>query len=68
LLVALTDGVLERRDGGRMLDDHGVSGELARVGDLPAQAVAERLRRLVVEFAPSPQSDDIAILAMRIGG
>ena len=68
LLVALTDGVLERRDGGRMLDDHGVSGELARVGDLPAQAVAERLRRLVVEFAPSPQSDDIAILALRIGG
>jgi len=68
LLVALTDGVLERRDGGRMLDDHGVSSELARVGDLPAQAVAERLRRLVVEFAPSPQSDDIAILVLLVGG
>ena len=66
LLVALTDGVLERRDGGRMLDDHGVSAELARAGDLPAQAVAERLRRLVVEFATSPQSDDIAILALRV--
>jgi serine phosphatase RsbU (regulator of sigma subunit)/anti-sigma regulatory factor (Ser/Thr protein kinase) len=67
LLVALTDGVLERRDGGRMLDDHGVSADLARVGDLSAQAVAERLRRLVVEFASAPQSDDIAILVLRVG-
>ena len=66
LLVALTDGVLERRNGGRMLDDSGVVSELSRVGGLPAQAVAERLRRLVVDFADSPQSDDIAILALRV--
>ncbi|MET0524325.1 MAG: SpoIIE family protein phosphatase [Nocardioides sp.] len=66
LLVALTDGVLERRDAGRMLDDQGVSADLARVGDLPAQAVAERLRRLVVDFASVPQSDDIAILVLRV--
>jgi serine phosphatase RsbU (regulator of sigma subunit) len=66
LLVALTDGVLERRDGARMLDDDGVAAELARAGDLPAQAVAERLRRLVVDFAAVPQSDDMAILALRV--
>jgi serine phosphatase RsbU (regulator of sigma subunit) len=66
LLVALTDGVLERRNGPRMLDDDGVAAELSRAGDLPAQAVAERLRRLVVDFADVPQSDDMAILALRI--
>jgi serine phosphatase RsbU (regulator of sigma subunit)/anti-sigma regulatory factor (Ser/Thr protein kinase) len=67
LLVALTDGVLERRDGDRMLDDDGVTAELARPGELPAQAVAERLRRLVVDFADTPQSDDMAIMVLRVG-
>jgi serine phosphatase RsbU (regulator of sigma subunit) len=65
LFVALTDGVLERRDGGRMLDDEGVADELARCVDLPAQAVAERLLRLVEEFGHEPQRDDMAILALR---
>ncbi len=68
LLVALTDGVLERREGERMLDDDGVVAELVGVGELPAQTVAERLRRLVVEFTDLPQSDDMAILVLRIGG
>lgn len=67
LMVALTDGVLERRNGERMLDDAGVAADLARAGELPAQAIAERLRRLAVDFADSPQSDDIAILALRVG-
>ena len=66
LLVALTDGVLERRSGDRMVDDDGVSEELARIGTLPAQAVAERLRRLVVDFADETPSDDMAILALRV--
>jgi PAS domain S-box-containing protein len=65
LLVALTDGVLERRDGGRMLDDDGVVQELARCVDLPAQAVTEQLLRLVEEFGRDPQQDDMAILALR---
>ena len=67
LMVALTDGVLERRDGSRMLEDSGVAADLARAGDLPAQAIAERLRRLALDFGDSPQSDDIAILALRVG-
>ena len=67
LLVALTDGVLERRSGDRMLDDDGVVAELQRVGSLPAQAVAERLLRLVVEFTDEPASDDMAIMALRVG-
>ncbi len=68
LLVALTDGVLERRSGTRMLDDEGVAADLAQVGKMPAQAVAQRLLRLVVEFADEPASDDLAILALRVGG
>jgi serine phosphatase RsbU (regulator of sigma subunit)/anti-sigma regulatory factor (Ser/Thr protein kinase) len=68
LLVALTDGVLERRAGERFLDDDGVAAELATLGALPAQAVAERLRKLVVEFAEEPPQDDMAILALRVEG
>ena len=68
LFVALTDGVLERRDGERMLDDDGVVADLVGVGELPAQTVAERLRRLVLEFTDLPQRDDMAILVLRSGG
>lgn len=67
LLVTVTDGVLERRDGDRMLEEAGLIAELRQVGNLPAQAVAERIRRLVVEFTSSPQRDDMAILAIRLG-
>ena len=53
LFVAVTDGVLERRVGSLMLGEEGLAEELAAVGtSLSAQAVAERIRRLVVEFAP----------------
>ena len=65
--MTLTDGVLERRNGHIMLDDDGVSSELDAARRLSAQAVADRLRRLVVEFAPEPHRDDLAVLALRIG-
>jgi hypothetical protein len=32
---------------------------------MPAQAVAERIRRLVVDYAHTPQSDDMAVLVLR---
>jgi serine phosphatase RsbU (regulator of sigma subunit)/anti-sigma regulatory factor (Ser/Thr protein kinase) len=66
LLVAVTDGVLERRDGNRMLGEAGVAVELARASQLPAQEVAERIRRLVADFTEVPQDDDLAILAIRV--
>ena len=68
LLVTVTDGVLERRDGNVMLDDEGLATELRAAAGLPAQAVAERIRRLVLDFAPAPQRDDMAVLAIRLGG
>jgi serine phosphatase RsbU (regulator of sigma subunit) len=66
LLVAVTDGVLERREGHRMLEEEGLRADLAQAGNLPAQAVAERIRRLVGDFAPDPQADDMAVLAIRV--
>jgi len=65
MLVAMTDGVLERRDGGRMLGDEGVVAELIALAGHPPQAVAEGLRRRVLDFAPTPQQDDLAALAIR---
>ena len=68
LLVTVTDGVLERRDGARMLEETGLADALRQLGRIPAQAVADRIRALVLDFAPSPQMDDMAILAIRLGG
>ncbi|GAA2151727.1 SpoIIE family protein phosphatase [Nocardioides koreensis] len=66
LLVAVTDGVLERRAGSRMLGEEGFAEELSRTSHLPAQAVADRIRRLVADFSEAPQHDDMAILALRV--
>ena len=67
LLVALTDGVLERRDGTRILGEEGVlEAELAAAAALPAQTVADRVRRLVLDFVPGAHRDDMAILVLRV--
>ena len=67
LLVAVTDGVLERRAAGRMLGEDGLAQELANLRDLSAQAVAERVRRVVRDFVDEPASDDMAVLVIRMG-
>jgi serine phosphatase RsbU (regulator of sigma subunit) len=68
LFVAVTDGVLERRVGPLMIGENGLATELASLGtSLPAQTVAERVRRLVVEFAPEAPRDDMAVLVLRVG-
>jgi serine phosphatase RsbU (regulator of sigma subunit)/anti-sigma regulatory factor (Ser/Thr protein kinase) len=68
LFVAVTDGVLERRVGPVMIGENGLATELASIGtSLSAQAVAERVRRLVVEFAPESPRDDMAVLVLRVG-
>ncbi|MFF0575309.1 PP2C family protein-serine/threonine phosphatase [Streptosporangium saharense] len=66
VLLAVTDGVTERRQGGRLLDDDGGLAKLfAECVGLSARAVAERIRRAVQDFTNEPSADDMAIVVLR---
>lgn len=66
VLLCVTDGVTERREGTRMLGDDGLAEVLKTCTGLTAYAVASRVLRAVERFAQAPASDDMAILAMRL--
>lgn len=66
VLLCVTDGVTERREGSRMLGDDGLAEVLAGCTGLTAGAVAAKVQRAVERFAPEPPSDDMAILALRV--
>lgn len=66
VLLCVTDGITERREGTRMLGDDGLAEVLAGCTGLTAGAVAARVLRAVERFAAEPASDDMAILAFRI--
>ena len=66
VLLCVTDGVTERREGTRMLGDDGLADVLATCTGLTAGAVAARIQRAVERFASDAPSDDMAILAMRV--
>lgn len=66
VLLCVTDGVTERREGTRMLGDDGLIDVLTTCTGLTAGAVAARVLRAVERFAAEPPSDDMAILAMRV--
>ncbi|MDT7841680.1 SpoIIE family protein phosphatase [Streptomyces justiciae] len=68
VLLCVTDGVTERREGTRMLGDDGLADVLTTCTGLTAGAVAARVMRAVERFASDAPSDDMAILAMRIPG
>jgi serine phosphatase RsbU (regulator of sigma subunit)/anti-sigma regulatory factor (Ser/Thr protein kinase) len=67
VLLAVTDGVTERRDDrGRLLDDDGgLARVLATCRGLSATGVAARIARAVSEFGSEPSADDMAILVLR---
>jgi serine phosphatase RsbU (regulator of sigma subunit)/anti-sigma regulatory factor (Ser/Thr protein kinase) len=67
VLMAVTDGVTERRDdSGRLLDDDGgLARMLATCRSLSATGVATRIGRAVSEFGSEPSADDMAILVLR---
>lgn len=66
VLLCVTDGVTERRDGKRLLDDDdGLAALLAKCAGLNAQAIAERVRQAVETFAAAPSRDDVALLVLR---
>ncbi|MEV4923044.1 SpoIIE family protein phosphatase [Streptomyces roseoverticillatus] len=66
VLLCVTDGVTERREGTRMLGDDGLTDLLTTCTGLTAGAVAARVLRAVERFAAEPASDDMAILTMRV--
>ncbi|WP_229873916.1 SpoIIE family protein phosphatase [Streptomyces cirratus] len=66
VLLCVTDGVTERREGTRMLGDDGLAEVLTTCTGLTAGAVAARILRAVERFAAEPASDDMAILAFRV--
>ncbi|MFC1441577.1 SpoIIE family protein phosphatase [Streptacidiphilus sp. N1-10] len=67
LLLCVTDGVTERRDGATQLDDQdGLAALLAECTGLTAAGTAQRLRRAVHAFSREPSRDDLAILALRV--
>ncbi|MFD8416310.1 SpoIIE family protein phosphatase [Streptomyces sp. NPDC059650] len=66
VLLCVTDGVTERREGSRMLGDDGLTEVLTGCTGLTAGAVAARILRAVERFAAEPASDDMAILAFRV--
>jgi serine phosphatase RsbU (regulator of sigma subunit) len=66
VLLCVTDGVTERREGTRMLGDDGLADVLTGCTGLTAGAVAARVMRAVERFASAAPSDDMAILAMRV--
>ncbi|MFI1958466.1 SpoIIE family protein phosphatase [Streptomyces althioticus] len=68
VLLCVTDGVTERREGPRMLGDDGLAEVLETCTGLTAGAVAARIMRAVERFASDAPSDDMAILAMRVPG
>lgn len=66
VLVTVTDGVLESRDGVRMLGEQGFEAELAKASHLSAPMVAEHVRELVLDFVSGPHRDDMAVLVLRL--
>jgi serine phosphatase RsbU (regulator of sigma subunit) len=64
-LLSVTDGVTERRNGSRQLDDDdGLARILADCVGLGATAVAERVRQATHDFSTEPMEDDLAILVL----
>nr|WP_246062494.1 SpoIIE family protein phosphatase [Haloactinospora alba] len=65
VLLAVTDGVTERRNGSAMLGDEGLVQLFSHCSGLTAQAVTVRLDRELESFAPGGHTDDTAMLVLR---
>ena len=65
-LLCVTDGVTERRDGGRQFDDgDGLAVALAGCAGYDAELIAEEIRELVHGFGSQPPEDDLALLVLQ---
>ena len=65
VLICVTDGVTERTDGARQLDDDdGLARLITGWTGLPAAAIADRIWAAVHDFSASPPHDDVAVLVL----
>lgn len=65
VVLAVTDGVTERRNGDDMLGDEGLTKIFNTCSGLTAQAVIARIERELMAFAPGGHTDDTAMLVLR---
>lgn len=65
VVLAVTDGVTERRSNSDMLGDEGLMEIFSNAAGLSAQAVISRIDRELEEYAPGGHSDDTAMLVLR---
>jgi serine phosphatase RsbU (regulator of sigma subunit) len=66
MLVLWTDGVTERRSGTRIFGEEGLMAVLRRVSaGWTADRLSRELERAVLDFAPDPPQDDLAIVVLR---
>jgi len=64
-LICVTDGVTERTDGVRQLDDgDGLARLVSGWAGLPAADIVGRLHAAVHDFTAEPPRDDIAMLVL----
>ncbi|GAA1450244.1 hypothetical protein GCM10009602_46030 [Nocardiopsis tropica] len=65
VVLAVTDGVTERRSNTDMLGDEGLLEIFSGCSGLTAQAVISRIDRELEEYAPGGHTDDTAMLVLR---
>ncbi len=65
-LLCFTDGVTEGRGSGGMFGDDGLAEALASCAGLDADAIAERVTQIALEFQGGRTQDDLALLVLRV--
>ncbi len=64
-LIFFTDGVTDRRRGEDFFGLERLKVTAGHLADLPAEAMAARVRAAALEFSNEPQRDDMAIMVVR---
>ncbi|MGQ0465362.1 MAG: PP2C family protein-serine/threonine phosphatase [Sporichthyaceae bacterium] len=64
-LLLYTDGVTEAQVGGELLDVDRLAAMFGDCRGMSAQAIAERLEQMVLEYLSGGAHDDLALLAIR---
>lgn len=65
-LVLFTDGITERHNGTRFLDEEGLAAIVSRCAGFTAAALAERVETAARAFVEEAPRDDMAVLVVRV--